>query len=577
MNTRTACRHHGDAIIQATSRTPSSQSTKPDRAPLWQFLGMALALTASNVLAVGETTLISADEAGQPGNAWSGSAVLSDDGRFVVFASDADNLVPGDTNGLTDTFLYDRGARRMTRVSVDSSGHQMNRGSGGLPAISANGRFIAFASPELDLNPNCSGCTWGIFIHDRLSHETSRLPLNPGGEVSFSLSGNGRFVVFESFADQVMAGDNNGVTDVFVHDRQSHKTTRISGDPSGGQGNGHSEFPRISADGRIVAFVSGASNLVAGDTNGNYDVFVHDRQTHQTTLVSVDSSGKQGVSGSPTHIDISADGRIVAFASTARGLVQRDWNAREDVFVHDLQTHQTSRVSVGSNGEEGNDYSTIPRLSADGRFVAFFSSATNLVSGDTNRSGDVFLHDRVTRQTTSLSINSKGEQGNSHSLSYGISGDGRFIVQHSAASNFAAGDTNGTYDVFVRDRLIDRSVTADLAVTQTVSPSPFPASSPITYNITVTNHGPDAANDVTLVDGPLKASAVPSQGTCSAGAPKVCYLGTLTAGADATVTLTLRPRSPGTTRVWNSARVNAAPVDPNPRNNKTGLHVSAAP
>ena len=169
-------------------------------------------------------------------------------------------------------------------------------------------------------------------------------------------------------------------------------TTRVSVASDGAQGNGYSYHPSISADGRYVAFESYATNLVSGDTNGYIDVFVHDRQGGGTTRVSVTSDGAQGGTGS-WNPSISADGRYVAFMSAASNLVSGD-TCCSDIFVHDRQSGQTTRVSVASDGAQGNNHSWYPSISADGRYVAFHSYASNLVSGDTNSAPDVFVHDR---------------------------------------------------------------------------------------------------------------------------------------------------------------------------------------
>ena len=185
-------------------------------------------------------------------------------------------------------------------------------------------------------------------------------------------------------------GDTNGFVDVFVHDRQTGATERVSMDSAGSQGDGVSAWPSISADGRFVAFNSDATNLVPGDTNGRTDVFVHDRQTGTTERVSADSAGVGGGSGAA----LSADGRFVAFASDAANLVPGDTNGYPDVFVRDRQTGTIERVSMDSFARQGNNHSFDRAISADGRFVAFASYATNLVAGDTNRVVDVFVHDR---------------------------------------------------------------------------------------------------------------------------------------------------------------------------------------
>src|SRR5207249_2543647 len=227
----------------------------------------------------------------------------------------------------------------------------------------------------------------------------------------------------------------------------------------GTQGNAASAGAALSADGRFVAFHSTATNLVAGDTNGKTDVFVHDRQTGITERVSVASDGTQGNNAS-SYPALSADGRLVAFQSDATNLVAGDTNGATDVFVHDRQTGTTERVSVSSGGTEGNGFSAAPALSADGRFVAFHNTATNLVAGDTNGKTDVFVHDRQTGTTERVSVASDGTQGNGPSSGAALSADGGLVAFHGTATNLVAGDTSGTYDVFVHDRPVSTTTTS---------------------------------------------------------------------------------------------------------------------
>jgi Tol biopolymer transport system component len=232
-------------------------------------------------------------------------------------------------------------------------------------------------------------------------------------------------------------------------------TERVSVDSAGNEGNSFVQRnASISADGRFVAFTSFATNLVPGDTNRRDDVFVRDRLTGTTELVSVDSAGNQGNrdSGSPA---ISADGRFVAFHSVATNLVPGDTGNMTDVFVRDRLTGTTQRVSVDSAGTEGNGASVEPAISGDGRFVAFYSFATNLVPGDTNGDGDVFVHDRQTGTTERVSVDSAGNQGSAISDGFrkvSISADGRVVAFVSVATNLVPGDTNGGSDAFVHDR-----------------------------------------------------------------------------------------------------------------------------
>ena len=254
-----------------------------------------------------------------------------------------------------------------------------------------------------------------------------------GGSFTPSISADGRYVAFASIAVNLVSGDTNGVQDIFVHDRQTGQTTRVSVASGGAQANGPSFDPSISADGRYVAFASNASNLVSGDTNNTGDIFVHDRQTGATTRVSIGPGGTQANRGSLAP-SISADGRYVAFHSDATNLVSGVTNGTTHIFVHDRQTGATTRVSVASDGTEGNSVSIKPSISADGRYVAFQSIATNLVSGDTNRNQDIFVHDRQTGQTTRVSVASDGTEGNSGSNDPSISANGRYVAFQSQAN-----------------------------------------------------------------------------------------------------------------------------------------------
>ena len=228
-------------------------------------------------------------------------------------------------------------------------------------------------------------------------------------------------------------------------------TELVSVATGGAQGNDTSTEASISADARFVAFWSDASNLVGGDTNGVEDVFVRDRQTGTTELVSVATGGTQGNARS-RYPSISSDGRFVVFWSDASNLVAGDTNGSADVFVRDRLSGTTERVSLAAGGAQGNADSLGPSISASGRFVAFWSLATNLVAGDTNAWNDVFVRDRQSATTERVSVATGGAQGDFNSYDPSISADGRFVAFESGATNLVAGDTNGSFDVFLRDR-----------------------------------------------------------------------------------------------------------------------------
>jgi len=273
----------------------------------------------------------------------------------------------------------------------------------------------------------------------RVSVDSSGLQANAGSRLP-AISDDGRFVAFDSTASNLVPGDTNNVQDIFVHDRQTGATTRVSVRSNGTEANDGSFSPTISADGRFLAFYSNASNLVNGDTNGFGDIFVHDRQTGQTTRVSVASNGTEAnapPSDDSGVVSISGDGRYVAFYSDASNLVPGDTNDAQDVFVHDLQTGQTTRASIASDGSQANSGSGDPSISSDGRYVAFDSGASNLVPGDTNGRSDVFIRDLQLGSTIRASINSSGEEGDKGGYEPDISGDGRYVIFMSSSENLA--------------------------------------------------------------------------------------------------------------------------------------------
>jgi Tol biopolymer transport system component len=421
-------------------------------------------------MSTGDTGLVSG--AAQAGNAGSESPVVSADGSLIAFRSSASDLVVGDGNGTPDIFVANRTSGSIERISIATGGAEAN-GSSYVPAMTPDGRFVAFASDATNLVAGDTNGVFDVFLRDRTLSTTERVSVASDGTQGNALSGyypfggfsigisitpDGRFVAFGSLATNFDGASGYG--DVFVRDRQAGTTECASVPPGGGFGNDDSYGWSISADGRYVAFLSFATNMVANDTNGAADVFVRDRQAGTTQLVSVAVSGGVG-NGSSAYPVLSADGRYVVFVSNASNLVAADTNGTSDVFVRDLQNGTTELVSVSTAGAQGNGGSFFPpSISSDGRFVVFSSSASNLVVGDVNGFGDVFLRDRQARTTTLVSASTAGASGNATSGSFifnqdieaSISPGGRYIAFASQASNFAPVDANGASDVFLRDR-----------------------------------------------------------------------------------------------------------------------------
>jgi len=363
---------------------------------------------------------------------------------------------------LTSTSLAQDPTGTIERVSVSSSGAEADSISY-LPAITPDGRTIAFQSEASNLVGGDTNDVVDIFVRDRQTGQTTRVSVSSSGAQSDersdrpSISNDGRYVAFYSYATNLVANDTNEAYDAFVHDRQTGLTTRVSVSSAGAQGNAPSFHPTLSYDGRYVVFYSDASNLVADDTNDKDDVFVHDRQTGQTTRVSVNSAGEQG--NSDSYIcDISGDGRYVAFHSWASNLVAGDTNNTGDVFVRDMETGETTLVSRSTSGGQGNASSGVPSISVDGRYVAFWSAANGLIDQDDNGWQDIFVHDRETGQTTGVSITAAGATGNGSSYRPAISDDGRYVAFESYANDLVTGDTTfSSTDMFVRDRQLGQT------------------------------------------------------------------------------------------------------------------------
>lgn len=277
-----------------------------------------------------------------------------------------------------------------------------------------------------------------------------------------AISPDGRFVTFTSRANNLVPGDNNSVDDVFVHDRETGQTSRVSVASDGTEANGRSAANAISANGDFVAFESDADNLVANDSNGVTDLFVHELATGETTRVSVASDGTQGNDESGDSA-ISADGRFVIFASPASNLISGDTNGFQDIFLHDRLTNETTRVSESVGGAQVTEPSHSATISGDGRYMAFITAGPELVPGDTNNETDIFLKDRITGQIERVSDAPDGSQHNgspggpSFTVESGsVSNDGRLISFNSTATNLVPDDNNGWSDVFVHDRLTDQ-------------------------------------------------------------------------------------------------------------------------
>lgn len=403
--------------------------------------------SAVNRVSISTASLQSNNSANRPS--------ISADGRYVVFESIASNLVTGDTNGVSDIFVRDRQTNTTTRVSVDSSENQAT-GASYEPSISADGRYVVFSSDASNLVAGDGNVVSDIFLRDLVAGTTVRVSVATGGTQANgpswapTISADGKRIGFISAATNLVSGDTNGKSDVFVRNPAADATTRVSVSSTGVQADANSSSVSLSSDGRYAAFGSEAANLVAGDTHAWEDVFVRDTQTNTTTCLSVDPSGAPS-DGPSDGVSISANGRFVAFASSATNLISGDTGYWEDVFIRDRLLNTTTRVSRGLAGATAGGSSYGPSISADARYIAFISTAPNLVSGDTAAYIDAFVYDRQKNATIRTSVGAGGVEANGSSFYLALSGDGRFVAFDSLASNLTSNDTNGTTDVFVND------------------------------------------------------------------------------------------------------------------------------
>ena len=466
------------------------------------------------------TTTVSVASDGTQGDKPSTDPEISRDGRYVAFASEASTLVAGDENGFGDVFLHDRTTGTTIRVSVGADGVEGDRPSGE-PSLDGNATLVAFSSEAGTMAPGEDNGFHDVFVRDPAAGTTTLVsPAADGGagdQASFSpvLSGDGKVVAFSSVATNLVEGDRNNSTDVFVRALAGGRTERVSVNAGGQEGNDGSAFPALDDTGGVVAFFSGATNLTgAPDTNNSPDLFVHQRGPAPATeriSVAADGAEADGVSYSAV---LSGDGMSVAFTSEATNLAPGDTNHVSDVFLRSRGPASTTRristdpagAQLGDAGAEatmtpdgrlvaftnlrfdpdgdgeahpatgvlvaepgagttqaldvtggghqpgGPPQSGDAAISADGRVVAFVSTATDLVTGDSNGAGDVFVHDTVTGETARVSVGPGGAESDADSWGPRLSADGRFVTFASDATNLVAGDGNDATDVFVHDR-----------------------------------------------------------------------------------------------------------------------------
>lgn len=451
------------------------------------FAGVCVSLAEA---AKDETTLISrqstADGAAGGDNATS-DVSISADGRYVAFRSFADNLSGVDATGMTDIFVRDTQTNETTLVSRETgaAGPAADDDSED-PAISADGRFVVFESDADNLSADANPSFVNVFVRDLETDTTTLVSRETGaagiGAADHSdgtgppgISADGRFVAFMSEANNLSTEENEAFLNVFVRDTQSN-TTILASRATGAAGLGagaDSNTSAISANGRFVGFQTQADNLAAGQDNSAGNVFLRDLETGSTELISrmSTSEGGAGADGNSSFPAISADGRYVAFNSVAENLIGGHFDETcldptppselncAQVYLRDRTTSETKLISrVGDELLAGEGSSDHAAISADGRYIAFESDADNLSTADADATNDIFVSDATTMEITLVSRQSAGEgaaAGEDDSSDPEISSTGRFVAFESTADNLSTVDGDVFSDAFLRDVLGD--------------------------------------------------------------------------------------------------------------------------
>lgn len=401
------------------------------------------------------TTLVSVRPDGQPAEAGHDYPSISGDGRCVAWMSWSPDIVAGANNGLAQFYRRDLQTSTTTRVSVSSAGVQQNDTPYYFfwPAISYDGARVAFSSMATNLVPDSAN--WiDVFMRDVSAGTTQRISNNSAGvqanrdSDSPVISGSGRYVAFTSRSFNLAPGTQDNRLNVYLRDTLTNTTVRASVADSGAQPNDDCDTPAVNYDGSLVAWCSAATNLVTGHTDSIIDVFMRNMLTGRTTCISVDPSGKSGTSTSSQPV-FAKGGRYLAFASAAPNLMPGGAYAGFQVLRYDLIDHTMGLVSVSGTGAPADYGAMEPAISDDGRYVAFTSSATNLVPNDTNSAEDYFVRDTVAGTSTRVSVGADGSQANNGIWRASMSGDGQHFVFASESTNLVPGGTTGRH-IFLR-------------------------------------------------------------------------------------------------------------------------------
>ncbi len=516
-------------IITTAPRRPNRDSMNQIKRIALFSLCAALSMVAAiptGAFGGDTTTRISVDAANTQGNGTSSTSFINAPGELVAFMSSSSNWVAGDTNNVADIFLKSRSDNSLEWISRTTAGGFPN-GTSVNPSISADGRFVVFDSLASNIVINDFNDVADVFIRDRHLGTTERVSESPGmpgaGWFEFSsfsrISDDGNWVVFRTAHDHA-PNDTNGFTDIYIWNRLDD-TFELVSQYQGIAGNADSTAPDISSDGRYIVFQTGANNFPDGGTGFNQDIYWIDRVLGTMERISIPATpGGSDISSDPR---VSNDGRFVTFWSNSPTLVPGDTNGLSDVFVVDRQLDTITRINEGPNGEQTAHTSAYPDISGDGLIVVYESLSNVLVPDDTNNRYDIFAYDLTTGTTTRISLTATNAQGNGDSERAALPVSGNVIAFQSRATNLVPGDTNALTDVYVRGE-------APIPTT----PTPTPVAS--TPTPTATGIPPTATPTTTIVP----ATTTPTSTTI----PATLTPTSTTTSSTATPTTTPIPATP---------------------------------
>lgn len=443
------------AIKSGTPQHPTRVRILNAFKPKRGLLGSALVLVISFVSDAAE--LVSKTNDGLQVLGRSEEASVSADGQYVVFESNAPDFVAGDipppstiSSTTDDIFVVHLATGTVELISVGMDGLPANASRE--PAISGDGRFVAFQSFATNLVPDDTNEFEDIFVFDRQTQTMERINLAPDGAQAndrsdeVAISDDGQFVAFESVATNLVDQDSNEERDIFVWSRQTGTIERVSIAHDGSEPDRLSDQPSLSADGRYVVFESNATNLVPDDTNSRRDIFLYDRELDQIERIDVAADGTQS-DGSSEKPTVSADGRLVAFDSQSMNLVSQALDGTSNIFVKDRVTGEVELISRSTAGVPADAFCEEATMTASGRFVSFDCPGTALTDADTGNQENVYVYDRASQimMLTSRGLGGVGADGRSYRPS--VVPDA--VAFSSLATNLVEVDSNDREDVFV--------------------------------------------------------------------------------------------------------------------------------